>query len=136
MSSSTIYEQARDSLQVLDRIASLSDGHDAVVKIAADNLARFRIWAGNIGAWQVDARSVDSRLREAPEIRARIGELLDEVQEDADLLASILLGQREDRSLTSPASLEPNADTDAVPAVNITMEAQGAAVRFIRVYAL
>ena len=46
-----------------------------------NNLTRFRIWAGNVGAWRKtkSRTSADYRLRDAPEIRTRILRLLDDV---------------------------------------------------------
>ena len=48
-----------------------------------DNYARFRIWAGNIGAFQPlsSKSSADFRLREAPEVANRILEILEDMSE-------------------------------------------------------
>lgn len=48
-----------------------------------DNHARFRIWAGNLGAYQrlPSRSSADFRLREAPEVADRILEILEDIVE-------------------------------------------------------
>ena len=58
---------------------------------AEDNLTRFRIWSGNIGAHHgLPSRgSADFRLREAPEVKSRILELLDDIAETNNELSAI-----------------------------------------------
>lgn len=50
-----------------------------------DQVARFKVWAGNIGAHRKGRSSLDYRLREASHIRAQIirllGDLLDALQD-------------------------------------------------------
>ena len=81
-------------------------GFDAVLELpnkrdlskVEDNLTRFRIWAGNIGAFHSlpSRASADSRLREAPEVRSRIIELLDDICETNDELHALLNDNEED----------------------------------------
>ncbi len=56
----------------------------------SDHLARFKIWAGNIGAHRKGRSSLDYRLREASHIRAQVvrllGDLLEALQ-DGELLS-------------------------------------------------
>lgn len=64
--------------------------HVKVREHVFDNLTRFKIWAGSIGAYHVDNKSADYRVREAPEIRQHLFELLNEVVEaNEDLLAAL-----------------------------------------------
>ena len=57
-----------------------------------DQLARFKIWAGNIGAHRKGRSSLDYRLREASHIRDQVvrllGDLLDAFQ-DGELTLSL-----------------------------------------------
>ena len=73
---------------------------DAVV---TDALGRFKIWAGNIGAFQgQDVKSsLDFRLRDTPKISTQILEILD------DLAESLVDGRC---SVLSPSSIEPCSD--------------------------
>ena len=84
--STPVAARTRSSLDsfnnLLSRLPENNDHeHGRVRQHVADNLTRFKIWAGSIGAYHVDNRSADRRLREAPEIRQRLLELLDEVLE-------------------------------------------------------
>jgi hypothetical protein len=55
----------------------LSRYHDEVpANLWQDELGRFRVWAANIGAHQVDQSSLDYRLRDASHIRDQISSLL------------------------------------------------------------
>ncbi len=46
-----------------------------------DELGRFKIWAGNIGALQSGRSSLDFRLRDAPHVSTTIIQILDDLQE-------------------------------------------------------
>jgi hypothetical protein len=54
--------------------------------IVEDQSARFRVWAGNLGAFQKlpAASSLDHRLREAPKIATQIQEILEDLRGDTD----------------------------------------------------
>lgn len=55
----------------------LSRYHDEIpANLWQDELGRFRVWAANIGAHQVDQSSLDYRLRDASHIRDQISSLL------------------------------------------------------------
>ena len=73
------------------------------VKELSDSLARFRIWAGNIGAWHGvhDPKSADAKLRSAPEVADRICELLEELADTIDDIHEIASGHREDASVSA-----------------------------------
>jgi hypothetical protein len=49
-----------------------------------DELDRFKIWSGNIGAHQQGRSSLDYKLREASVIRERVTKLLDDLAESID----------------------------------------------------
>jgi hypothetical protein len=63
-----------------------------------DELDRFRLWAGNLGALQQpkSSLSIESRLVEAPNVLLHVAELLDELVEVARELLSITTGERAD----------------------------------------
>ena len=65
-----------------------------------DQLGRFNIWAGNIGAFQELPlpSSLDYRLREAPKVVRQVGELLDDLEETLHDVMSILSGERPNRT--------------------------------------
>ncbi|KAK0792118.1 hypothetical protein LTR59_008614 [Friedmanniomyces endolithicus] len=71
-----------------------------IAEAVKDNLARFRIWAGNIGAYHSphDKRSADYRLRDGPEVCAQLIELLDELIDSNTEIADSLQGIQEDTS--------------------------------------
>ncbi|KAK0334423.1 hypothetical protein LTR02_010162 [Friedmanniomyces endolithicus] len=68
-----------------------------IAEAVKDNLARFRIWAGNIGAYHSphDKRSADYRLRDGPEVCAQLIELLDELIDSNTEIAESLQGIQE-----------------------------------------
>jgi len=73
---------------------ALDDSRPQVLSLASvnDQVARFKIWAGNIGAHQKGRSSLDYRLREASHIRAQITRLLGdlwEVLQDGELLSMV-----------------------------------------------
>lgn len=97
---------------------------------ACDELGRFRIWAGNIGALQDEHKqsSLNFRLREAPRVADQVVELLQDLSESLDegstsfctvkrahltgLVCTIISGKRPNRvnlpSETGEDSGEPN----------------------------
>ncbi|KAE9376716.1 hypothetical protein N431DRAFT_453112 [Stipitochalara longipes BDJ] len=64
-----------------------------------DAFGRFKIWAGNIGAFQqIDLKSsLDFRLRESPKISTQILEILDDLAESLEDACSIASNVRENR---------------------------------------
>ena len=60
--------------------------HDLSEVEATDAFGRFKIWAGNIGAFQqIEVKSsLDFRLRETPKISTQIVEILDELAESLE----------------------------------------------------
>jgi hypothetical protein len=49
--------------------------HQSIIR---DNLDRFKLWAGSLGAFHPssDPRSLEHRLRKAPQVRSRVHDLL------------------------------------------------------------
>ncbi|OQO14048.1 hypothetical protein B0A48_00924 [Cryoendolithus antarcticus] len=80
----------------------------------ADSLARFRIWAGNLGAWhpRSDRRSADHRLRDAPEVEDRLVELLEELTDTNGDVRAIVSGSAKDRRV-SPDSVSEDESGDS-----------------------
>jgi len=67
--------------------------HDLSEVEATDAFGRFKIWAGNIGAFQqIELKSsLDFRLRETPKISTQIVEILDELAESLEDGVSLCL---------------------------------------------
>jgi len=73
------FDQLSSLLKAQERQSLFGISHTAV----CDELGRFRIWAGNIGALQTIKlqSSLDYRLREAPKILRQIVQLLEDLSE-------------------------------------------------------
>lgn len=88
----SIASHARLSLRYFDQLSLLLQDpdhqqHAAISYSAAcDELGRFRIWAGNIGALQDDPKrtSLGFRLREAPRVANQVVELLQDLSESLE----------------------------------------------------
>lgn len=68
-------------LNILQDDRSDIDSQPLSVNIVEDELGRFRVWAGNIGALQRGPGSLDYRLREARSARAGFSQLLENLAE-------------------------------------------------------
>jgi hypothetical protein len=78
-----------------------------LVSEAVDNeLGRFRLWCGNIGAHRHGKSSLDHRLREASHIKSRVIELLQRIQILICDIDAIINGHK------IPWDAEPGSDTD------------------------
>ena len=74
----SIAETARKCARSFDNCLVQTDSLDIVQQsLVEDQLARFSIWASNIGIFAPQKASMDHRLREAPEIRIVVISLLD-----------------------------------------------------------
>ncbi|KAF5978676.1 zinc finger transcription factor ace1 [Fusarium coicis] len=58
-----------------------------------NELSRFKVWSGNIGAHQKGRSSLDHRLRDASNIRDQVAELLEDLKESLKDAKDILTGQ-------------------------------------------
>ncbi|KAK3319067.1 hypothetical protein B0H66DRAFT_255789 [Apodospora peruviana] len=88
MTDATISNPVRSCLQVLERLlapeSSKSDeSNEAIFAALREEEARFKVWAGNIGAHKTGRSSLEYRLRDASHIRKQVIELL------ADLIGLI-----------------------------------------------
>lgn len=89
-------------LQSLKHTASPADlERDAGL---VDCAFRFRLWAGNLGAFHpiTDGKSADYRLRSAPTIRKHLVEVLGELVDTLLDIEAIIAGNRIDESLIQP----------------------------------
>lgn len=120
---SPISRHARECLRqfkVLEQTISGSDVDTVIKESSADSLSRFMIWAGHVGAHHAatDTRSIDYRLRDAPEIVDRLVEILKELDETLEDTHQVLLsdaGPGESRG-------EPDFDDDDEADLDIKSE--------------
>jgi len=90
--SSPVSSRAKKCVELLVALVALphqpheQPGHDLSAAEAVDCLGRFKIWAGNLGAFQhfESKSSLDYRLRNASKISAQIVDLLDELAESVE----------------------------------------------------
>jgi hypothetical protein len=81
-----------------DRLAELLNDPDCQVRSALrqfdveDQSVRFRVWAGNLGAFQrlSATASLDHRLQESPKIAAQIQELLNDISDTVETSKHLL----------------------------------------------
>ncbi|KAI9853576.1 MAG: hypothetical protein M1813_002056 [Trichoglossum hirsutum] len=105
---SKIADQSSVCLQSFDRLSTLSRDpqspfrDELPVSAIDDELGRFRIWAGNIGALRHGPPSLDHRLREASRVRQHILDVLYDLCFSLDEASSIVSGSRPQRK--SPPS--------------------------------
>lgn len=104
-------------LRTFKNIQAVGDDSETTKLVAfqnADNVARFRIWCGNIGAYHSveDRRSADHRLREVPEVKNRIVELLSELVETNEDVYGIASGEQPNRVL-EPEGGDSDGPNDA-----------------------
>ncbi|RPA72177.1 hypothetical protein BJ508DRAFT_79042 [Ascobolus immersus RN42] len=80
----------------------------------ADELGRFKVWAGNIGALQKGPSSLDWRLREASHVTGPILRLLRDLEGGLKEATAILSGQRLPRDLLSSSDEDSDDSTPSV----------------------
>lgn len=102
MTSTTISDAAHRCLASFDAISQRSVAHATRSLPSEDGRSRYQIWASNLGSLHpgADRRSADYRLREAPEVVERIGELLDELTEINSDILEIVSGARANRQIS------------------------------------
>ncbi|KAF4625590.1 hypothetical protein G7Y89_g12575 [Cudoniella acicularis] len=108
--SSPIALRTKKCAEAFGRLApseySGQEGYEGITRAElADSLGRFKIWAGNIGAFQSFEikSSLDFRLRDTPKIAEQIVELLDELLEALEDVFAIVSESRANRT----SSAEP-----------------------------
>lgn len=79
-----LFERLEEAFQIPGR--QQLNGGSATLTTTVDCLGRFKIWAGNIGAFQrfETKSSLDYRIREAPKIATQIVNILDELAESLE----------------------------------------------------
>ncbi|KAH7310916.1 hypothetical protein B0I35DRAFT_439884 [Stachybotrys elegans] len=70
----------------------LEESKETVVTAIQDELARFKLWSGNIGAHRTGRSSLDHRLRDSSRLREQVVRLLDELAKSLDEVKEILSG--------------------------------------------
>lgn len=84
MDETTIRERANDVSKLFDVLIVICPASDETRKAktisAEDQLARFKIWTGNIGVDAEGHASLDYRLRDSPQARMLMLELLESLQ--------------------------------------------------------
>ncbi|KAF2462402.1 hypothetical protein BDY21DRAFT_13759 [Lineolata rhizophorae] len=96
------------------RDALLCPKDNLTVDDVADELDRFRLWAGNIGAAQsLPSRlSLDYRLRDSKTVAAQVLRLLDDLNDSLADACAIVRGERENRHATIDNSEGEFSDED------------------------
>ncbi|KAF2193836.1 hypothetical protein K469DRAFT_712676 [Zopfia rhizophila CBS 207.26] len=105
----SVLERCRACITTLKTIVStLSDPDRQKGRVhhnqVNDELERFSLWMGNIGALHrpESSMSLESRLREADDVLIHILELLDDMNEVAGELMEIVSGEREGETASAP----------------------------------
>jgi hypothetical protein len=84
MDETTIRERASAACKIFDVLIVICPAPDESRKAktinAEDQLARFKIWGGNIGVDAKGHASLDYRLRDSPQARALMLDLLERLQ--------------------------------------------------------
>ncbi|MCJ1464450.1 hypothetical protein MMC07_003063 [Pseudocyphellaria aurata] len=125
--SSSVDTQTRLCLRYFDQLRVMLETSDPPkpggisYSTACDELGRFRIWAGNVGALQ-HGRSqsyLDSRLREDPKIFDQVVDLLEDLSESLEeeahltaLVCMIVSGKRRNRTSLPPENSENYSTQD------------------------
>ena len=91
--------------------------HALTPKSLQDELGRFRLWCGNIGAHRHGRSSLDHRLREASHVKIRVVELLQRIQSLLGEIDAIINGRKipwdaEPHSNTSESDDETGSEVD------------------------
>jgi len=66
---------------ILDSLEHGVTTNDKTFSLVQDQVGRFRVWAGNMGAHRVGRMSLDYKLREASHVHSTVLELLEELNE-------------------------------------------------------
>ena len=89
MDKTTIRERANAACKIFEVLVVICPAPDESRKAktisAEDQLARFKIWAGNIGVDAEGHASLDHRLRDSPQARGLMLDLLERLQSHLQL---------------------------------------------------
>ncbi|RPA85647.1 hypothetical protein BJ508DRAFT_358609 [Ascobolus immersus RN42] len=104
--------RCRDNYQKLLKILRENQSEETSITISdvEDELLRFKVWAGNIGALQRGAGSLDFRLRGARQVRTNFARLLTDLEETLDEIFPIANGHA--RSFDGSDSDEDSGQDD------------------------
>jgi hypothetical protein len=85
-------------MQSFSHLLDLLSGSESggVLPVLEGELGRFRVWAENTGAHRKGSVSLDYKLREAPEVKEMVAELLDSLDsdlQDGKCLAVSVIGE-------------------------------------------
>ncbi|KAF5237772.1 hypothetical protein FANTH_10647 [Fusarium anthophilum] len=80
-----------------------------------NELSRFKVWSGNIGAHRKGRSSLDHRLRDASNIREQVVELLEDLRESLNDARGILTGQLTPWDQDLPLAEFPDDGSDDEP---------------------
>lgn len=89
----TAFKTLESHLKSRDDLQSLVSSHEL-----SDELGRFKVWAGNIGALQSGPSSLDSRLKDASHVREAIVRLLQDLSQALSEACAIASGERDSRT--------------------------------------
>ncbi|GAP83970.1 putative transcription factor [Rosellinia necatrix] len=81
------------SIDAVDVRAELGGSQLICVQTVSDQLSRFKLWAGNIGAHRVGRSSLDHRLRDSSHLHTQVMRLLDDLIASLNQVRSILSGE-------------------------------------------
>ena len=90
MAPSSIADRVAQCLGGFESIASahhgmeLDESREKTITVINDELARFKLWSGNIGAHRMGRSSLDHRLRDSSRLREQVARLLDELATSLD----------------------------------------------------
>lgn len=62
----------------------LDERKESIIAAVNDELARFKLWSGNIGAHRTGPSSLDHRLRDSSPLTQQVARLLDELTTSID----------------------------------------------------
>ncbi len=88
-----------ECVHLFDNISShLQESHDKYPQISVsgirDELGRFKVWGGNIGAFELGSTSLDYKLREASKLRGHVEKIVGELHGFLTNCLSIVSGER------------------------------------------
>ncbi|KAI1426685.1 hypothetical protein F5Y12DRAFT_251198 [Xylaria sp. FL1777] len=84
---------AFEAIDMVKSQAELEDPHFVSVQTISDQLSKFKLWAGNIGAHRTGRSSLDYRLRDSSHLHTQVVRLLDNLISSLSEVRSILSGE-------------------------------------------
>ncbi|KAJ2983178.1 hypothetical protein NUW58_g6294 [Xylaria curta] len=95
-----------EAINAVETQAGDDDAHLIWVQQINDQLAKFKLWAGNIGAHRTGRSSLDYRLRDSSHLHTQVIRLLDDLITSLNEVHSILSGE------TLPWDLNPGDEVE------------------------